>query len=58
MKTKWLSYTEINMLEDEGLHSPDLAFSVCVVCYINKVTNFWAVHLLILGGQKHCTYTN
>ena len=47
LKTKRLSYTEIQMLKDESLHFSDFAFAVRVVRDVNEVTDFWAVHFFI-----------
>ena len=47
LKTKRLSYTEIQMLKDESLHFPDFAFAVRVVRDVNEVIDFWAIHFFI-----------
>ena len=47
LKTKRLSYTEIQILKDESLHFSDVAFAVRVVRDVNEVIDFWAIHFFI-----------
>lgn len=58
VKGEGTTKVEVQGLQDDALHFPDVWLSVGVVGDIDKVGDLWGIHLLVLRGQQHGGYTN